>query len=138
MLLASYFLNIQSINHFCLISSPTQTTVIDSLYPILKFDTTALNCDTIEEGVQYKFIYHFTNIGTAPLILANVKSSCGCYVPQWTKEPVEPGKKGTIIGTYNSKGRPGNFTKTITVNSNDPINPTQILRCRGYTKKRQE
>jgi hypothetical protein len=116
----------------------TQSHVTDSLYSSLLFDTTVLNCDTIEEGVQYEFAYHFTNIGDAPLILISVKSSCGCYVPRWTREPILPGGRGVIIGKYNSRGRPGNFVKSMTVASNDPFNPNQMLICKGYTKRKIE
>jgi hypothetical protein len=58
------------------------------------------------------------NKGNAPLVINRAQASCGCTTPAWTKEPIEPGKKGSITVTYNTTGRPGAFTKTITVYSN--------------------
>ncbi len=74
--------------------------------------------------------FTFTNTGGEPLILSDVKASCGCTTPSWSKEPVLPGAKGFINVTYNPQGRPGRFDKTITVTSNtDP--PTQQLKISG-------
>jgi hypothetical protein len=63
-------------------------------------------------------IFEFSNSGNSPLVVNRVQASCGCTTPTWTKEPIEPGKKGSITVTYNPAGRPGAFTKTITVYSN--------------------
>ena len=45
--------------------------------------------------------FEFTNNGNSPLIVQDVKSSCGCTTPDWTREPVKPGEKGTITAEYN-------------------------------------
>lgn len=58
------------------------------------------------------------NTGNAPLILTNVQSSCGCTTPSWTKEPIAPGKTGKIDVTFDVNGRPGAFTKTVSIYSN--------------------
>ena len=50
--------------------------------------------------------------------MSRVHASCGCTTPTWTKEPIEPGKKGSVTVAYNPLGRPGVFTKTITVFTN--------------------
>jgi len=71
-----------------------------------------------EEDGKITHVFDFTNRGITPLVVNKVQASCGCTTPTWTKEPVEPGKKGTITVTYNPLGRPGAFTKTITVYSN--------------------
>ena len=52
------------------------------------------------------------------ILLTKVTASCGCTSPDWTKEPIEPGKRGEIKATYNPKGRPGPFDKVITVTTN--------------------
>lgn len=62
--------------------------------------------------------FTFTNTGAQPLIIQNVRASCGCTSPDWTKDPVLPGKKGFVKATFNPKGRPGPFNKSITVTSN--------------------
>ena len=58
------------------------------------------------------------NTGDAPLAITRVIASCGCTTPEWTKDPVAPGKTGNVKVTYNPKGRPGPFNKTISIFSN--------------------
>jgi len=74
--------------------------------------------------------FQFTNTGKVPLILHDVKASCGCTTPEWTKEPVLPGKSGNIRVTFNPKNRPGSFNKTIQVNSNADL-PSVTLAIQG-------
>lgn len=71
-----------------------------------------------EEDGKITYVFGFVNNGNGPLVVNRVQASCGCTTPTWTKEPLEPGKKGSITVTYNPAGRPGVFTKTITVYSN--------------------
>jgi hypothetical protein len=71
-----------------------------------------------EEDGKITYVFDFKNDGNAPLVVNRVQASCGCTTPAWTKEPIEPGKSGNITVTYNPAGRPGMFTKTITVYSN--------------------
>ena len=87
--------------------------------PVITFEKTEHDFGKINEGdgrVTTEFI--FTNEGMAPLVLSNVRASCGCTTPSWTKEPIEPGQKGSIKVTYNPNGRPGKFQKTVTITSN--------------------
>lgn len=83
-----------------------------------------------EEGGAITHQFVFTNTGDAPLVISNVKASCGCTTPSWTREPVAPGKEGAIEAQYNPKNRPGAFKKSITVTSN-ATPPTQILYIQG-------
>jgi len=71
-----------------------------------------------EEDGRVTYIFNFVNNGKGPLAVHRVQASCGCTTPTWTKEPIEPGKRGSITVTYNPTGRPGKFTKNITVYSN--------------------
>ena len=71
-----------------------------------------------EEDGKITYVFSFINKGNSPLVINRVQASCGCTTPTWSKEPIEPGKKGSITVTYNPEGRPGVFTKTITVYSN--------------------
>lgn len=71
-----------------------------------------------EENGKVSCTFEFKNTGKADLVLQKVKASCGCTTPEWTKEPVKPGETGIVKATYNASGRPGSFTKTITVTSN--------------------
>lgn len=69
------------------------------------------------------------NTGNIPLVLNRVNASCGCTTPQWPKEPIAPGKTGTIKVTYSVKGRIGPFSKTVTIQSNDEKgNATVVIK----------
>ena len=87
--------------------------------PVITFEKTEHDFGKINEAdgrVSVDFV--FKNEGMTPLVLSNVRASCGCTTPKWTKEPVEPGQKGVITVTYNPNGRPGRFQKTVTITSN--------------------
>ena len=102
-----------------LISSSAQYVISQSAKANIKFTDTEHDFGTIEEKlgpVSYEFI--FSNDGSLPLVLSKVQPSCGCTSPEWTREPIMPGKLGSINVRFNPKGRPGPFTKTITVFSN--------------------
>lgn len=88
---------------------------------VIQFDTTFHAFGVIEQGEKVSHTFNFTNTGDKDLVLKSVKASCGCTVPEWTKEPVSPGNTGTIEVEFNSAGRKGKQQKTITVVSNtDP------------------
>ena len=69
---------------------------------------------------SYDFV--FVNTGNEPLILSQPKSSCGCTVPEWPKQPILPGESNCIKVTYKNTDRPGNFNKYVTVFSNAVVN----------------
>lgn len=81
--------------------------------------------------------FKFTNNGDVPLILNNVRASCGCTTPKWTREPVAPGKTGEIQVSYNPKNRPGSFNKSVMVRSNAE-NGTTVLRIKGKVEEREK
>lgn len=94
----------------------------------IKFDKTTMDFGKFPESnpVQ-KCTFTFTNTGNAPLIINQAFASCGCTVPEYTKEPVAPGKSGTINVTYNGKGKfPGYFKKTITIRTNGKTEMTRL------------
>jgi hypothetical protein len=77
---------------------------------------------------DYSFV--FRNIGKVPLVISNVSASCGCTTPEWSREPVLPGKSGFIKVSYNPLGRPGVFDKTVTIAANI-MNGVQVLKISG-------
>ena len=83
-----------------------------------------------EEAGPKSYIFHFTNKGNAPLILNNVRASCGCTTPEWTQKPIPPGEKGAVKVSYNPQNRPGPFHKTISVYTNGE-EPQSVLRISG-------
>ena len=74
--------------------------------------------------------FKFKNTGTEPLIITDAKGSCGCTVPTYPKNiPIKPGETQSIKVTYDTK-RVGNFTKTVTINSNTKKH-VDVLTIRG-------
>ncbi len=98
--------------------------------PKIEFSKLEHNYGQIEKGGDGNCEFTFTNNGTEPLILSNVRASCGCTTPSWTKEPVMPGKSGVIKVKYNTNNV-GGFTKTITVTSNAVDSPRVVLKIKG-------
>jgi hypothetical protein len=83
----------------------------------IEFKTETINYGTVvkgeDSGVRY---FEFTNTGDAPLLITNVRSSCGCTVPSYPKTPIAPGKSDKIEVKYNMATGP--ISKTITVETN--------------------
>ena len=80
----------------------------------ITFKTTNHNYGEIYYGADGNFNFEFTNTGNEPLILTKPRSSCGCTVPHWPKEPILPGESSAIKVTYNTH-KNGAFNKTVTV-----------------------
>ena len=102
------------------------------------FEKMAHNYGTFmeEAGVQTT-TFKFTNKGGVPLILSNVRASCGCTLPKWTQKPIPPNSSGEIQVSYNPKNRPGYFKKAVTVNSNAE-NAVVVLHIEGTVAKREQ
>jgi hypothetical protein len=83
-----------------------------------------------EDAGPANFNFNFKNTGKVPLVISAVNASCGCTTPEWSKEPVLPGKSGFIKVSYNPLNRPGSFNKTVTVAANIP-NGTLLLKISG-------
>ena len=95
--------------------------------PVITFQKTEHDFGKINEGDgRVSTIFEFKNEGMEPLVLSNVRASCGCTTPTWTKTPIEPGETGSITVTYNPNGRPGRFSKTVTITSNASNGTTKV------------
>ena len=93
------------------------------------FDTLVYNYGTIEKGSDGKCSFAFKNTSDTPLILTNVAASCGCTVPSWPKNPINPGESSAIDVKYNTNNV-GFFSKRITVTTNKQATPI-ILTITG-------
>lgn len=89
----------------------------------IKFDKTTHNFGQFpEKSPVVTCVFTYQNVGDAPLVINQAIGSCGCTVPEYTKEPVQPGQKGEIKVTYNGTGkRTGHFSKTVSVHSNGKV-----------------
>jgi hypothetical protein len=95
----------------------------------IEFKTDVIDYGTIEKGSDGVRVFEFTNTGNAPLIISNVKSTCGCTVPKKPKGPIMPGETGQIEVKYDTN-RVNPIRKTITVISNADT-PTVALKIKG-------
>lgn len=90
----------------------------DGPLPVLEFETTDHDFGTIKEGQKVSYTYKFKNTGQSPLIIQSAQPSCGCTVPEWSKEPVPVGGTGYVKADFDSNGKPNVQNKTITVTAN--------------------
>jgi hypothetical protein len=98
--------------------------------PVITFKTTMHDYGDIYKGSDGSYSFVFTNTGNEPLILSKPRSSCGCTVPSWPKEPILPGESNKIKVTYNTS-KIGVFSKSVTIYSNSRNKKTMVLRIKG-------
>lgn len=99
--------------------------------PAISFTNTTHNFGTVTQGESVDFEFTFRNTGTAPLEVRNVRPSCGCTAPEWTREAIPPGGTGRIQARFNSAGKMGQQRKTITVETNIEGQPYTVLIFEG-------
>ncbi|MBX7241757.1 MAG: DUF1573 domain-containing protein [Bacteroidia bacterium] len=88
----------------------------------LAWDSETFDFGKMNEGDKVKHIFTVTNTGTNPLYVVNVKPSCGCTSPNWTKEAIAPGKTGIVEIEFNSAGKAGMQSKTVMITTNtEPV-----------------
>ena len=99
-----------------------------------KFNEEEFDFGTIKQGEKVTHSFEFINSGKDPLIISNAAGSCGCTVPEWPKEPIASGAKGSIKVTFDSAGKQGVQDKTVTLQSNAKQNPL-VLHLKGNVDK---
>ena len=98
--------------------------------PEISFEKTVIDYGTVNKGDNGIREFVFKNSGNAPLIISNVKSTCGCTIPKKPEKPILPGESEKIQVKYDTK-RVGFIRKSITVTSNAASSPTTILKIKG-------
>lgn len=98
--------------------------------PVMAFEKSEHDFGTIDQGTPQETIFTFTNTGNAPLIITDAKSSCGCTIPKFTKDPVAPGGSGELLVKFNGSGQ-NQVTKTITVTANTEKG-SELLRIKAF------
>ena len=100
---------------------------IDSSYlPILTWKEEVHDFGTINEGDVVTYEYYFTNTGTAPLLINDAKSTCGCTIPEWPKTPIPPDSTASILVKFNSLHKTGAQSKEVTIFANTFPNQSKI------------
>jgi len=100
-----------------------------NLKAVIEFEESIIDYGTIEKGANGVRVFKFINSGNAPLVISNVKASCGCTIPKKPNKPILPGTTGEIEVKYDTR-RVMPFKKTISVSSN-AINSTVLLTIKG-------
>ncbi|MCM5664380.1 DUF1573 domain-containing protein [Galbibacter mesophilus] len=95
----------------------------------IEFKKDVIDYGEIAKGSDGVRVFEFRNTGDAPLVISNVRSSCGCTIPKKPEDPVAPGKTGVIEVKYDTN-RVGPIRKTITVQSNADT-PTVAIKIKG-------
>ncbi len=100
----------------------------------IEFAETAYDFGTVKEGTVVDHVFMFKNTGKAPVILSQVSASCGCTTPDYTREPILPGKEGEIKVSFNSQGQVGKQQKIVTISSN-ASNKVTTVQIKGTVEK---
>ena len=94
--------------------------------PVFEFEKENHEFGEIQEGESVSYNFKFKNVGKSPLIITSASASCGCTVPEYSKDPVAAGDEGFIKVTFNSEGKHGMVSKNVTLLANTTPN-TKIL-----------
>ncbi|GJM33044.1 MAG: hypothetical protein DHS20C18_20450 [Saprospiraceae bacterium] len=102
----------------------------------MTFESTEVDYGVIHQNAEPYREFRFTNTGDAPLVISNAKGSCGCTVPEWSREPVAPGESSVVKVRY-ATNRIGKFSKTVTLTTNDE-DGQHLLRIKGEVLKPEQ
>ncbi|WP_310396277.1 DUF1573 domain-containing protein [Hymenobacter sp.] len=94
--------------------------------PAITFEEVKYDFGSVVQGGVVDHTFKFKNTGTAPLVISNIGVSCGCTTPEYTKDPVLPGKTGSITAHFNTTGKMGMQNKVLTVESNAPAGSATV------------
>ncbi len=101
----------------------------------VEFDQYVVDFGTLTSGEEFTYTFHFRNTGEAPLVIQEVRTSCGCTVPVWPRKPILPGETGELTVVYNSTGHQGHIVRKVLVYANVPNSPI-VLQLRGNVSAR--
>lgn len=101
--------------------------------PTMTFESLIVDFGEIEQHSDPWRVAKFTNTGSEPLVIKSARGSCGCTVPDWTKEPIMPGESSEMKIRYDTK-RLGKINKTVTINTNAG-DESIVLKVQGNISK---
>ncbi|MGZ0017022.1 DUF1573 domain-containing protein [Yeosuana sp. AK3] len=104
-----------------------------SKFPVITFDKTEHDFGEIVANTSVDTEFNYTNTGDAPLVITDIKSSCGCTVPKdWSREPLASGESGKFSVKFNGSGT-NKVTKTITVTANTEKG-AEVVKITAFVK----
>jgi hypothetical protein len=95
--------------------APTTQIPADGKYPEMTFEEEEHDFGTIQQGDKPSYEFVFKNTGQADLIITSARGSCGCTVPEYPKTPIKVGASAKIKVSFDSKGKSGETSKTVTI-----------------------
>ncbi|AUP81537.1 DUF1573 domain-containing protein [Flavivirga eckloniae] len=115
------------------IAAAAERDASSSKFPVIEFDKKEHDFGEIEAKTPVSTVFKYKNSGDAPLVITDIKSSCGCTVPQdWSREPLEPGASGQFSVKFNGSGT-NKVSKTITVTANTEKG-TETVKITAFVK----
>ena len=96
------------------------------LKPEISFEKSEHNLGRIEQGEKVGYNFMFTNVGEASLVILDASASCGCTVPKYSRKPIAPGERGSVEVVFDSAGRMGKQSKTVTLKTNGKVSVVKL------------
>jgi len=93
----------------------------------MEFEETVYDFGTVKKGKKVTHTYEFKNTGKVPLVITDARGNCGCTVPTFPKQPIEPGKEGKIKVVFDSTNFEDRIGKKITITANTYPNLTKLM-----------
>lgn len=114
-LVLSLLISVVALNLYAQEVKKSETVVIEEKAKI-SFENATHDFGNINEGDTVETTFEYTNSGNAPLVIKNIKASCGCTIPSnWSKEPIQPGDSGSFTVKFNSNNKPNRQQKKISI-----------------------
>ena len=97
--------------------------------PYMTFEEESYDFGDINQGDKVEYVFNFENTGDTPLIITNIKVTCGCTATDWSRDPIPPGEKSSITVKFNSTGKLNKQNKVVTIvsNASNPIPQVKIV-----------
>ena len=115
------------------VTAAAERDAVASQFPIIEFDKTEHDFGEIEARTPVETVFSYKNTGDAPLVITDIKSSCGCTVPQdWSRDPLAPGDSGQFTVKFNGSGS-NKISKTITVTANTEKG-SEVVKITAFVK----
>lgn len=105
--------------------------------PVITFEKTELDFGIVNEGEIVTHSFLFTNTGKSPLVIDKATASCGCTVPEWPKHPIGVGETAEIKVRFDTKNKPNQQIKTISITANTEPTLTR-LRIKGFVTPKNQ
>lgn len=115
------------------VAAAAERDAVASKFPVIEFDKKEHDFGEIEAKTPVETVFKYKNTGEGPLVITNIKSSCGCTVPKdWSRTPLAPGDEGQFTVKFNGNGT-NKITKTITVTANTEKG-TETVKISAFVK----